>query len=57
MWSSAVVVLNILGEHEIQVSLIDDQHAVGEFGSEVADEELEMGEAIPAKSIVWFEGA
>ena len=36
--SSTVVVPNIFREHYTQVSLIDDQHAVGEFGSDRAYE-------------------
>ncbi len=36
--SSTVVVANVLREHRTQVALVDNQHAVGEFGSEGADE-------------------
>jgi hypothetical protein len=32
---STVVVANVLREHHTQVPLTEDQHAVGEFGSEV----------------------
>jgi hypothetical protein len=42
--SSTVVVANALGEHHTQVSLTEDQHAVGEFGSEGAHEPF--GEAV-----------
>jgi hypothetical protein len=33
-----VVVPNIFCEHDMQVPLIEDQHAVGEFGSDRAHE-------------------
>jgi hypothetical protein len=33
--SLAVVVLNVLREYHTQVPLAEDQHVVGEFGSEV----------------------
>jgi hypothetical protein len=36
--SSTVVVENLLREHHPQVSLTEDQHTVGEFGSEGAHE-------------------
>jgi hypothetical protein len=36
--SSTVVVLNVICEDHTQVPLIEDQHAVGEFGSESAHE-------------------
>ena len=36
MGPSAVVVVNVLGEHHTQVPLVEDQYAVGEFGSESA---------------------
>ena len=36
--SSTVVVANVFREHDTQVSLAEDQHAVGEFGSQGADE-------------------
>jgi hypothetical protein len=42
--SSTVVVANVLREHDTQVSLAEDQHAVGEFGSESVDEPF--GEAV-----------
>jgi len=42
--SSAVVVANIFGEYCTQVALVDDQHAVGQFGSQGADEPF--GEAV-----------
>ena len=32
--SSAVVMANIFGEYCTQVTLVDDQHAVGQFGSQ-----------------------
>ena len=35
---STVAVPNVFHEHSTQVPLVDDQHAVGEFGSEGADE-------------------
>jgi len=35
---STVVVPNIFREHDTQVPLIEDQHAVGEFGSDSAHE-------------------
>jgi hypothetical protein len=38
MRSSTVVVANVFGEHDTQVSLAEDQHSVGEFGSQGADE-------------------
>jgi hypothetical protein len=34
--SSVVVVVNIFGEYCTQVALVDDQHAVGQFGSQGA---------------------
>ena len=37
---------NVLGEHDTQVPLTEDQHAVGEFGSQGADESF--GEAVPS---------
>jgi hypothetical protein len=42
--SSTVVVANVFGEHCTEVPLVDDQHAVGEFGSQGADESF--GEAV-----------
>ena len=36
--SAVVVVPNIFREHCTQVPLVEDQHAVGEFGSEGSDE-------------------
>jgi hypothetical protein len=36
--SSTVVVADVFGEYDTQVSLAEDQHAVGEFGSQGADE-------------------
>jgi hypothetical protein len=42
--SSTVVVANVLIEHDAQVPLAEDQHAVGEFGSHGADESF--GEAV-----------
>jgi hypothetical protein len=44
MWPSTVVVANVFCEHHTQVSLTEDQHAVGEFGSEGAYESF--GEAV-----------
>ena len=41
---SAVVVPNVFREHSTQVLLVEDQHAVGEFGSEGSEEPL--GEAV-----------
>ena len=38
MWPSTVVVANVFREHDTQVPLTEDQHAVGEFGSQGADE-------------------
>jgi hypothetical protein len=35
--SSVVVVANIFGEYCTQVALVDDQYAVGQFGSQGAD--------------------
>jgi hypothetical protein len=35
---SAVVVPNVFREHYTQVPLVEDQHAVGELGSEGSDE-------------------
>jgi hypothetical protein len=40
MGSSVVVAANIFCEYCSQAVLVDDQHAVGEFGSEGADEPL-----------------
>jgi hypothetical protein len=37
-------VANVVREHYTQVSLTEDQHSVGEFGSEGADESF--GEAV-----------
>jgi hypothetical protein len=45
--SSSVVVANVFREHGTQVPLVDDQHAVGEFGSEGADEPF--GEAVRSR--------
>ena len=36
--ASTVVMPNALGEHHTQVLLTEDQHRVGEFGSDRADE-------------------
>jgi len=36
MGSSTVVMANIFGEYDKQVSLAEDQHAVGEFGPQGA---------------------
>jgi hypothetical protein len=44
MWPSTVVVANVFREHHTQVSLAEDQHTVGEFGSEGAYESF--GEAV-----------
>ena len=38
VWSLTVVVPNILRKHGTQVSLTEDQHTVGEFGSKGAYE-------------------
>ena len=38
VWSSTVVMLNVLGEHRTQVLLIEDQHSIGEFGPQGAHE-------------------
>jgi hypothetical protein len=35
---STVVMANVLREHQTQVPLTKDQHTVGEFGSDGADE-------------------
>ena len=35
---STIVIPNVLGEHHTQVPLTEDQHAVGEFGSDRAEE-------------------
>ncbi len=37
VWPSTVVMAKVLGEHQTQVPLTEDQHAVGEFGSDGAD--------------------
>ncbi len=42
--SSAVVVANVFHQHHMQVPLAEDQHAVGEFGSDSAHEPF--GEAV-----------
>ena len=42
--SLTVVMLNILREHQPQVPLTEDQHTIGEFGSEGAHEPF--GEAV-----------
>ena len=34
MWPSTVVVPDVLGEHGVEVPLAQDQHAVGELGSD-----------------------
>jgi hypothetical protein len=44
MGSSTVVLANIFREYDKQVSLAEDQHAVGEFGSQGAHEPF--GEAV-----------
>jgi hypothetical protein len=46
--SPTVVVANVFREHHTQVSLIEDQHAVGEFGPEGADESF--GEAVCSRA-------
>jgi hypothetical protein len=38
VWASTVVVLDVLGEHYMQVPLTEDQYPVSEFGSDRADE-------------------
>jgi hypothetical protein len=38
-------VANVVGEHYTQMPLTEDQHPVGEFGSQGADESF--GEAVP----------
>jgi hypothetical protein len=38
VWSPAVVVPDVLREYHTQMPLIEDQHVVGEFSSEGADE-------------------
>ena len=40
VWASTVVMANVLGERQTQVPLTEDQYAVGEFGSDGADEPL-----------------
>ena len=40
VWPLTVVVSNVFREHRMQVPLTEDQHAVGEFGSDGADEPL-----------------
>jgi hypothetical protein len=40
MGSSTIAVANILREHGTQVTLVEDQHTVGQFGSEGAYESL-----------------
>jgi hypothetical protein len=35
---AAVVVASVVGKYDTEVSLADDQHVVGEFGAEGADE-------------------
>jgi hypothetical protein len=42
--SSTVVMANVVPEHDTQVSPTEDQHSVGEFSSEGADESF--GEAV-----------
>ncbi len=44
--SSTVVVPNVVCEHHTQVPLIEDQHAVGEFGSDRPHEPF--GDSSPA---------
>ena len=43
-----VVVANVLSEHDPQMPLTEDQHAVGEFGSDSADEPL--GETVRSRA-------
>ena len=38
VWASTVVVLDVFWEYHTQVPLTEDQHLVGEFGSDGADE-------------------
>lgn len=38
VWASTVVVPDVFREHQTQVPLTKDQYAVGEFGSDRADE-------------------
>ena len=38
VWSTVVVVANIFREHCTQMPLVEDQHVVGEFGSDRAYE-------------------
>jgi hypothetical protein len=49
--SSTVVVANVFREHDTQVSLAEDQHAVGEFGSQGADEPF--GESVRPRTPRW----
>src|SRR3954463_4352798 len=49
--SSTVVVANVFCEHDTQVSLAEDQHAVGEFGSQGADEPF--GETVRPRTPRW----
>jgi hypothetical protein len=46
--SSTVVVANVLREHSVQVPLVEDQHAVREFGSKGADEPF--GDTVRARA-------
>src|SRR3977135_811653 len=48
MWPPAVVVLAILGENGPQVSLAEDQNAVGELGSGGQDESV--GESVRSRA-------
>jgi hypothetical protein len=38
VWPLTVVMVNVLRERQTRVSLTEDQHAVGQFGSEGAEE-------------------
>jgi hypothetical protein len=49
--SSTVVVANVFGEHDTQVPLTEDQHAVGECGSKGADEPF--GETVCPRTLRW----
>ena len=48
VWPLTVVVSNVFREHRMQVPLTEDQHAVGEFGSDGADEPF--GETVPLRA-------
>ncbi len=51
MWPPAVVVGAVPGKNGLQVSLAEDQDAVGEFGSGCADESF--GEAVCSRTARW----